>query len=63
MPIIDSDAHVIESERTWEFMEEHEQGFKPLVVVPKSGGPAERTTGFSGARNFVINEFWIIEVR
>ena len=63
MPIIDSDTHVIESERTWEFMEEHEQGFKPLVVVPKSGGPAERTTGFSGARNFVINEFWIIEGR
>ena len=63
MPIIDSDTHVIESERTWEFMEEHEQGFKPLVVFPKSGGPAERTTGFSGARNFVINEFWIIEGR
>ena len=62
MPIIDSDAHVIESERTWEFMEEHEQDFKPFVVVPKVLGDANLAGGFSGRRN-VVSEFWIIEGR
>jgi len=29
MPIIDADAHVIETDRTWDFMEEAERGFRP----------------------------------
>jgi uncharacterized protein len=33
MAVIDSDAHVIETDRTWEFMDESEQQFKPPVVV------------------------------
>ena len=38
---IDSDAHVVETERTWEFMEDFESSFKPEVVVPKAGGDRE----------------------
>ncbi len=41
MAVIDSDAHVVETERTWEFMEEDEAAFKPEVVVPKAGGDRE----------------------
>ena len=48
MTIIDSDAHVVETERTWDYMEDEEARFKPEVVVPKSGGD---------------REFWMIEGR
>ena len=41
MAVIDSDAHVVETERTWEFMEDFESSFKPEVVVPKAGGDRE----------------------
>ena len=34
MTIIDSDAHVVETERTWDYMETEDAGFKPEVVVP-----------------------------
>jgi len=36
MPTIDSDAHVIETERTWEFMDESETQFKPVTVTSSS---------------------------
>ena len=48
MVVIDSDAHVVETERTWEYMEEGDGAFKPEVVVPKAGGD---------------REFWMIEGR
>jgi uncharacterized protein len=32
MPTIDADAHVIETDRTWEYMEPYEQRFKPRTV-------------------------------
>lgn len=36
--VIDADAHVIETERTWEFMDETDRRFAPdLVVSPKTG--------------------------
>jgi len=62
MPIIDSDAHVIESERTWEFMGEDEQDFRPFVVVPKASAEANLSGGFAGRRN-IVSEFWVIEGR
>ncbi|HWP56807.1 MAG TPA: amidohydrolase family protein [Candidatus Acidoferrales bacterium] len=37
MPTIDADAHVIETERTWEYMEGSESQFKPAVVRMDSG--------------------------
>ena len=46
--VIDADAHVIENERTWEYMREDEQEFKPKVLVPKDGGP---------------DEYWMVEGR
>src|ERR671923_1920540 len=48
MAVIDADAHVVETERTWEYMEEAESLFKPEVVVPKAGGD---------------REYWLIEGR
>lgn len=41
MTVIDADAHVLETERTWEYMEEGEAGFRPEVLVPKTGGDRE----------------------
>ena len=48
MTVIDADAHVVETELTWEFMEEWEAELKPEVLVPKSGGD---------------REFWMVEGR
>ena len=59
MAIVDSDAHVIESERTWEFMRDYEQDFRPFVVVPKSG-EANLSGGFAGRRS-IVTEYWVIE--
>ena len=36
MPTIDSDAHVIETERTWEFMDESDAKFRPVTVTSSS---------------------------
>src|SRR5689334_10210687 len=32
MPAIDSDAHVVETEHTWDFMEPSEQKYRPQLV-------------------------------
>lgn len=61
MQIIDADTHVIENEHTWDFMEEEEQAFRPLVVVPKHGGAAT-VSGFAGTPR-TVEEFWIIDGR
>lgn len=37
MPIIDADAHVIESERTWDYMTEAESKFRPTMVASQDG--------------------------
>ncbi|MGH7829914.1 MAG: amidohydrolase family protein [Candidatus Binatia bacterium] len=42
MPTIDADAHVIETDRTWEYMSESERPFKPLTVSVKQGDGSER---------------------
>src|ERR687891_419610 len=40
MKIIDADAHVVESERTWDFLDEADRPFAPRVVVFKDrSGP------------------------
>lgn len=42
MSIIDADAHVLETERTWEYMDESEREFRPQIVatpqMEESGG-------------------------
>lgn len=37
MPTIDADTHVIETERTWEYMEGDEAKFRPALVSMESG--------------------------
>jgi predicted TIM-barrel fold metal-dependent hydrolase len=41
MPTIDSDAHVVETEHTWDFMEAADQKYRPLIVRPRGEGGAE----------------------
>lgn len=36
MPVIDADCHVIETERTWEYMEESERHLRPQLFIPKN---------------------------
>lgn len=38
MTVIDADAHVIESERTWDYMEPSESRFRPLTIRIAGGG-------------------------
>ena len=56
MPTIDADAHVLESPRTWSYMRDHEQSFRPQIFVrdPNDGAPY---------RSNDRNEFWVIEGR
>jgi hypothetical protein len=53
MEIIDADAHVVESERTWEFLDEADRQFAPQVMVFKDRGGA-------GASQRSSDEFWKI---
>ncbi len=41
MPTIDADAHVVESERTWDFMDPAHQKYRPLIVRPQGKGGGE----------------------
>ncbi len=52
MPTIDADAHVLESTRTWSYMREHEQQFRPQIFVPLDE---------SGERRNQSKEFWVID--
>ncbi len=61
MQIIDADAHIIENERTWDYMTEEEQAFRPLVVIPKRGVVDSASGLPGGLRNF--EELWVIEGR
>jgi uncharacterized protein len=51
MAIIDADAHVVENERTWEFMPEEDQPHKPAILVPKEGHKTR------------AGEYWFIDGR
>jgi predicted TIM-barrel fold metal-dependent hydrolase len=37
MPTIDADAHVIETDRTWDYMDEADSKFRPIVVSSHDG--------------------------
>lgn len=50
MATVDADAHVLESERTWDYMENSEREFRPVVV--SVGGPGD-----------VADEYWWIDGR
>ena len=38
LPTIDADAHVIETERTWEYMDASDERYRPVLVAPIHGG-------------------------
>lgn len=42
--IIDADAHVIESDRTWDFLEPHEERYRPISM-----------TGSNGQKNWLVD--------
>jgi predicted TIM-barrel fold metal-dependent hydrolase len=50
MAIIDSDAHVIETDHTWEFLQESDRRYRPLRVAQVSPEGAKR-------------EFWVVDGR
>jgi len=52
MAVIDADAHVVEWERTWEYMDESERPFAPRVMVFKD--PAQKPSGQRAS------EYWMI---
>jgi hypothetical protein len=52
MAVIDADAHVIEWERTWEYMDDSDKAFAPRVMVFKD--QAQRPSGRSAS------EYWMI---
>jgi len=39
--VIDADAHVIETERTWEYLERSEEKYRPALVA-SPGNPARQ---------------------
>lgn len=41
MATIDADAHVVESEHTWDFIEPAQQKYRPLIVRPRGEGGGE----------------------
>ncbi len=41
MPTIDADAHVVESEHTWDFMDPADQKYRPVIVRPQGEGGGE----------------------
>ena len=45
MPTIDADAHVIETENTWNYLEGHEAQFQPVLLSANRDG----------------REFWLID--
>ena len=57
MPVIDADAHVIETAETWSHMTAAEQPFMPMVVSRSEGGE-ER-----GVRGNVLRQYWSIDGR
>ena len=57
MTTIDSDAHVLETTRTWEFLAEHEAKYRPMIVAQIEGG---QDTGLQGN---AISQYWVVDGR
>ena len=52
MAVIDADAHVVEWERTWDYLDESERALRPRVMVFKD--PAQKPSGQRAS------EYWMI---
>lgn len=38
MPVIDADAHVVESDRTWDYMDQSDMQFRPTLMGSADSG-------------------------
>jgi hypothetical protein len=56
MTVIDSDAHVLETERTWDYMLQSERAYKPRIVAT----PNDPT---SGGESWLIDDVYIGKAR
>ncbi len=56
MPKIDADAHVLETEQTWSYLDQGDKGFAPEIIRHEGGG----ARGNSGN---VQKESWVIDAR
>ena len=54
MPTIDADAHVLESSRTWDYLREEDEEFRPQIFLRDDAGA-------SAARRNQNKEFWMID--
>jgi predicted TIM-barrel fold metal-dependent hydrolase len=41
MPVVDADAHVIETEHTWDYMDADEEKYRPVIVQSQGGDEAK----------------------
>jgi predicted TIM-barrel fold metal-dependent hydrolase len=57
MGAIDADAHVIETEQTWSYLEGDERRFTPQLLRQTFGGDVLSNEGFA------VRDFWVIEGR
>src|SRR4051812_40257834 len=46
MQVIDADTHIDETEATWDWLEEHEQAFKPTTDYPRNPDPSRPPTRY-----------------
>ena len=44
MPTIDSDAHVIESSKTWDYLADNEKHFAPIILHKSGENPSPDNT-------------------
>ena len=56
---IDSDAHIDETEDTWEFLQPHELQYKPTTAYPRHVDPKNPPP--QGARVSDLNRYWMID--
>jgi predicted TIM-barrel fold metal-dependent hydrolase len=68
MPVVDADTHVIESDRSWEYLSQEDQKFRPLPVtvekpsIQASGALGGKTTAAADAQA-AQGTFWFIDGR
>jgi len=58
MPTIDADAHIFESERTWDYIAEKDQAHKPILVMTESID--ESKLGSAGSNVLARPSRWLI---
>ena len=59
MATIDADAHVVESEHTWDYMDPAERKYRPILVSPH-GAPEERPVR-SILDTGSVRSYWLID--